>query len=74
MLHISRVPSIQQTYFSLNGKISNKLTHITLVLYGAYGLFLCLGQLRDRTSFDLSTIFLIPHKFLIEGFAILFKR
>ena len=60
MLHISRVPSIQQTYFSLNGKISNKLTHITLVLYGAYGLFLYLGQLRDRTTFDLSTIFLIP--------------
>ena len=75
MLHISRVPCIQQTYFSLNEKIAIlKLAHITLVLRGAYSLFLCLGRLRDRTAFDLSTIFLIPHKFLIRGFVIIFKR
>jgi len=55
-------------------KLAIKLTHITLVLHWAYGLFLRLGKSRDRTAFDLNTIFLIPHKFLIGGFAIFSKE
>ena len=75
MLHISIVPSVQQTYFPLSEKLEILKTH-PYYLSPPWGIcpFPLPWVVEGHNNFDSSTIFLILHKFHIEGFAVIFFK
>jgi hypothetical protein len=74
MFHISREPSVQQTYFSLNGKMAMLKTQSYYLspTWNIWSLSLSCVVVERQNNFDLSTIFFITHKFHIILFCNIF--